>query len=107
MTCCNIFVTAHSGEGRILPSLDPEQKEDNDVTDLVVAMTSVMTLAHKKGGHDLKKIRWSSLLNLNVPMYLLIDHPYFWIIEERVIFAYRWHRVVKRDLLRDQIIGGL
>ncbi|KAL6538427.1 hypothetical protein OROGR_012415 [Orobanche gracilis] len=89
MTCCNIFVTAHSGEGRTLPSLDPEQKADNDVTDLVVAMTS-----------------WSSLLNLNVPMFLLIDHPYFWTIEERVIFMYRWHRVVKRDRLRDEIIGA-
>ncbi|XP_057769606.1 uncharacterized protein LOC130989607 isoform X3 [Salvia miltiorrhiza] len=131
----NIFVSTHTGKGRILPSMDPaldfEQKSvhmmrqniESDVNSLVDAMTSIIAMAHEKGGHDIKNlsvdlpselvhffdfIRQNKLIDKmesspksteNLPnfMSVFIDHPYFWNIKERVLFAYRLHRVVKTN----------
>lgn len=49
--CCSIFVT-ESGEGRILPSLDPEKNMENDVSELLDAMNFVLKLAQNKCGID-------------------------------------------------------
>ncbi|KAL6508626.1 hypothetical protein OROGR_023337 [Orobanche gracilis] len=114
------FVTTQSGEGRILPSLDPamnpKQMVKYDIKQLIQVMKSVIMLAHAKGGQK------NENFVVKLPMELVhffhfftteemkivhgffwIDHPYFWTTVERVAFPYRLHRVVKRENLRRAI----
>ncbi|XP_057769604.1 uncharacterized protein LOC130989607 isoform X2 [Salvia miltiorrhiza] len=92
----NIFVSTHTGKGRILPSMDPaldfEQKSvhmmrqniESDVNSLVDAMTSIIAMAHEKGGHDIK--------NLSVDLPSELVHFFDFIRQNKLL-----HRVVKTN----------
>ncbi|KAL6509918.1 hypothetical protein OROGR_022406 [Orobanche gracilis] len=114
------FVTTQSGEGRILPSLDPamnpKQMVKDDIKQLIQVMKSVIMLAHVKGGQKNENFVVKLPMELvhffhffttqemkMIPGSFWIDHPYFWTTVERVAFAYRLNRVVKRENLKRAI----